>query len=317
VADQKKFGQTPGDAQSAGRAALRCDDWEAMLTDALDGQLAARERAAFDAHAQGCAGCSDQLAHAKQGQEWLLYLHSEPEIPAGLVSRILDKTAGAGAIPIPVIAGVPQGAGAAAAAIPWRRSFQETRLLMTVAMAFFSIAMTLNMAGVKLTSLRLADLRPATIGNSLSRQFYATRAQISKFYNNARFVYELESKMRELRRDSETPQATPPKKAEPSSRNGESQGPGLNAQEEPAGPGQPALNSVQETAVSGQRSTGGEARAQENRTPQVANAGMELRRTETREEKGTEVKELKVSDSEQAGPRRASESAGCDGRSLA
>jgi hypothetical protein len=298
VADQNKFGQQPEPARNAG--SLRCDDWEAMLADALDGQLGARDRAAFDAHAAGCAGCADLLAHARQGQEWLFYLHSEPEIPAALVSKILDKTTGAGAIPIPVIAGAAEGTGAAAAAaIPWRRSFQETRLLMTVAMAFFSIALTLNMAGVKLTSLRLADLRPAMIGNTLSRQFHQAGAQISKLYYNARLVYQLESKMREFRRDTETTQPAPPKKAEPSSRNEEQSEPGLNA------------------ALGNQRPAVSKEQAPQNRTPQAVNTGMELRRTGNEKQHGTEVNELNLSDNEQAGPRRIAATAGYDGRSLA
>lgn len=315
--DQNKFGQKPSGNPLTGRGSLGCDDWEAMLTDALDGQLSARDLAAFDAHAAECAGCADLLAHARQGQEWLVYLQGEPEVPAGLVSKILDKTAGAGAIPIPVIAGAEQGAAAAATAIPWRRSFAETRLLMTVAMAFFSIALTLNMAGVKLTSLRLADLRPASIGNSLSRQFYETRAQISKFYNNARFVYQLESKMRELRRDTETQPAAPQKKVEPSSRNDEGQGSGLRAQSsdesgqrpsmERSTAGDPQTISVRRLAVSAEK---------ENRQPQVVNTGIELRRSETQEEqRTTEVTNLTLLYNDEAGPRQ--KSAGCDGRSLA
>jgi hypothetical protein len=293
VADQNKFGQKPDATPLAGHGMLRCDDWETMLTDALDGQLSARDLAAFDAHAAGCAGCSDLLAHARQGQEWLVYLHSEPEVPAGLVSKIIDKTAGAGAIPIPVIAGAAEGAGAAVAAIPLRRSFQETRLLMTVAMAFFSIALTLNMAGIKLGSLRLADLRPATIGNSLSRQFHQAGAQISKFYYNARFMYQLESKMRELRRDTETPQPAPQKKVEPSSRNDEPPGSGLRAHSS----GKPAIESGQ---------------------PQTIHAGIEFRRAPTHKENATtEVKELNLLHNEEAGPRRIAANAGCDGRSLA
>jgi hypothetical protein len=319
VADQNKFGQKPdtGRGETRGTGPLRCDDWEAMLTDALDGELGARERAAFEAHAGKCAGCADLLAHARQGQEWLEYLHSEPEIPASLVSKILDKTAGAGAIPVPLVAGVPQGAGAAAA-IPWRRSFQETRLLMTVAMAFFSIALTLNMAGIKLTSLRLADLRPTTIGNSLSRSFYAKWGQVSRFYNNARFVYQLESKMRELRRDSDTAQPAPQKKVEPSSRNGESQGPGLSAQssEEPGGISQPALNGVQRSALSTQAgTTGGEP--SQNRQPHALNTSVEFRGTGEQKQHGTEVKKLNLLDKTEAGPRRTTAAAGCDGRSLA
>jgi hypothetical protein len=304
VAEQNQFGSKPDATPRSGRPTLRCEDWEGMMADALDQALSARDQAAFDAHAAGCPGCGDLLEHAKRGQEWLVYLHAEPEVPAGLVSKILDKTTGAGAIPIPVIAGAEQGAGAAATAIPWRRSFQETRLLMTVAMAFFSIALTLNMAGVKLTSLRLADLRPSTIGNTLSRQFYSTWGQISKFYNNARFVYQLESKVRELRRDSETTQPAPQKKVEPSSRNGEEPGSGLRAQNSVQGTVQGTGYSVQGSV---RRSALGVQRSAFGVPPQA----------EQDEKQGTEVKDLNFAGQEEAGPRRIDGTAGNDGRSLA
>jgi hypothetical protein len=305
VAEQNQFGQKPATTPRGGQPTLRCEDWEGMLADALDQALSARDQAAFDAHAAGCTGCSDLLAHARQGQEWLGFLHAEPEVPAGLVSKILDKTTGAGAIPIPVIAGAEQGAGAAATAIPWRRSFQETRLLMTVAMAFFSIALTLNMAGVKLTSLRLADLRPSTIGNTLSRQFYSTWGQISKFYNNARFVYELESKVRELRRDSETPQPAPQKKVGPSSRNEEEPGSGLRAQ-----------NGVRRSALGVQDGASGVPRTAFGVQSSIPRTAFGVPPTE-REIQGTEVEDLNFAGNEEAGPRRMAGIAGNDGRSLA
>jgi Putative zinc-finger len=202
MAEQNKFGQKP--------EGLRCEEWEALLTDALDGLLPAREAAAFRAHSDSCAGCADLLAHAEQGREWLEYLHTEPDVPDGLVGKILDRTMGAGSVPLPVVAGA-QGTGAVAMTMPFRRSFQEARLLMTVAMAFFSIALTLNLVlGVKVTSLRLADLRPSAIGSTLSRQFYGARGQVVRYYQNLRFVYQLESRMRELRRDVETPAAGQP-----------------------------------------------------------------------------------------------------------
>jgi hypothetical protein len=197
VADESKFGQKPG-------SSLKCEDWEALLTDALDGLLPAGQTAAFHAHSDTCANCGDLLAHAKQGQEWLGYLHDEPEIPAGLIGKILEKTVGAGGVPLPVVAGAGVAAGGGALAMPWRRNFHEARLLMTVAMAFFSIALTLNLMGVKPGSFRLADLRPSQIGNTLSRQFYGARSSVVRYYDHLRFVYELESRTRELRRDVET-----------------------------------------------------------------------------------------------------------------
>ena len=206
MADESKFGKKPG---SVAGGAMRCEDWEAQLTDALDGLLPAGQAAAFAAHAAGCENCGDLLAHVKQGQEWLTYLHEEPEIPSGLVAKIVEKTLGAGGVPIPVVAaGVPATAGGGVAmAMPWRRSFHETRLLMTVAMAFFSLALTLNLVtGGHLTSLRLADLRPSQIGNTLSREFYGARSSVVRYYDNMRLFYRLQTRMRELRRDVEQPQ---------------------------------------------------------------------------------------------------------------
>ena len=207
MADENKFGTMPGAAPGGG--GLRCEEWEALLADALDGLLPAGEAAAFRMHSETCANCGDLLKHAGQGREWLGYLHTEPEVPAGLIGRILDKTVGVGGMPLPVVAQASQGAGSLAMVTPWRRSFHETRLLMTVAMAFFSIALTLNLVGVKLGSLRLADLRPSQIGSTLSRQFFTARGSVVRYYDNLRFVYQLQSRMRELRRDVETQPQTP------------------------------------------------------------------------------------------------------------
>lgn len=296
MADRNKFGPMPDATRGSG--GLRCEEWEALLVDALDGSLPASDRAAFTAHSEGCAGCADLLAHARQGQEWLEYLHTEPEVPAGLVSKILDKTVGAGAIPVPVLVGPEQGAGAAVAALPIRRSFHETRLLMTVAMAFFSIAVTLNMAGVKLSNVRLADLRPATIGNTLSRQFYGAQRQVVQFYDNMRFVYQLESKMRELRRDAETPQQqqqTPAKPA-PAKPNGDKDG-RLN-------PG-PARGEMLNASQKTQRSA---LRMQHVELTAACTAGNSAE---------TEVDDLNSLGTHRAGPGRMAESAGNEGRSLA
>jgi hypothetical protein len=125
---------------------------------------------------------------------------------------------------LPVVA-AGQGAGAAAIAMPWRRNFHETRLLMTVAMAFFSIALTLNLIGVKVGDLSIADLKPSTIGSTLSRQFYAARGSVVRYYDNLRFVYQLESRMRELRRTVESaPSGSQQQKKQEPSKSGDKSG---------------------------------------------------------------------------------------------
>ena len=301
MADERQFGHEPGPGSG-----LRCEDWEALLTDALDGLLPEAQAAAFGAHSGSCANCGDLLAHAKQGQEWLAYLQGEPEVPASLVSKILDKTTGVGAIPVPVLAGASAGTGVAAVAVPWHRNFHETRLLMTVAMAFFSIALTLNMAGVKLTSLRLADLRPATIGNTLSRQFYGAREQVVKFYNNARFVYQLESKVRELRRDTQTQQQQQPQKKQPSG-NGDKKGLLAPAQ------GGEILNAQQRSALGARSSEADLAPGMADLSGQPSKRNeLCLRKTEIE----TEADAFHSLGPARAGQRR-DDTAGYEGRSLA
>jgi hypothetical protein len=79
------------------------------------------------------------------------------------------------------------------------RRFAEPRLLMTAAMAFFSIALTLNMTGVKLTDLRISNLRPSAVRSFMERRLTMASTPIIRYYDHLRLVYEVESRMRELR----------------------------------------------------------------------------------------------------------------------
>jgi Putative zinc-finger len=193
---------------------LRCDEWESLLADAMDGALSAADRAAFDRHQKECALCAQMLKETEQGRGWMEYLAVEPEVPAGLLNKILARTS----------SGAEQGVAAPALSLPTRpawhrvvlpavRQMLEPRLLMTAAMAFFSIALTLNLTGIKLSQLRAEDFQPSRLKANLTRQFYSTNAQVTKYYENLRLVYEMESKVRELRRTTETAPAAAPQEA--------------------------------------------------------------------------------------------------------
>jgi hypothetical protein len=75
----------------------------------------------------------------------------------------------------------------------------QPRLAMTAAMAFFSIALTLNLTGVRLSSLRASDLKPSSIMRSASQ----AKASVVRYTDNLRVVYELESRVRDLQRSSD------------------------------------------------------------------------------------------------------------------
>ena len=75
----------------------------------------------------------------------------------------------------------------------------QPRLAMTAAMAFFSIALTLNLTGVRLSGLRASDLKPSSILRSASQ----AKASVVRYTDNLRVVYELESRVRDLQRSSD------------------------------------------------------------------------------------------------------------------
>jgi DNA primase len=83
------------------------------------------------------------------------------------------------------------------------RRYAEPRLLMTAAMAFFSIAMTLNVTGVRLSDLRWSSLRPAAIRSVVERRLTMASTPIIRYYDHSRLVYEVQARMRDLHRAAE------------------------------------------------------------------------------------------------------------------
>ena len=194
-----------------------CGQWETLLVDALDGLLRPEDEAIFSSHMATCAACAAMFEEARRGREWLEFLAPEPEVPAYLLEKILVET-GHGKLDKLVVAGGPAAGNVLAMPPVWQRpgfaarmrSFAEPRLLMTAAMAFFSIALTLSMMGVRFDSFRMGDLRPTAVRSVLERRIMTASTPIVRYYDHLRFVYEVESRMKELRRTSESQQQQAP-----------------------------------------------------------------------------------------------------------
>jgi anti-sigma factor RsiW len=201
-----------------------CAVCEAMLPEAVDGTLTEAEQQAFDRHVAGCVRCSLELAEAQRGAAWLSMLKSKaPEPPAGLLERILAETGAALAsqAATPLIAPqtrdewatpyVPARSGGgwnsrwAAARMKLTEVFSfdaastlfQPRLAMTAAMAFFSLALTLNLTGVRLRDLRAANFSPSGVKRTVAD----AGASATRQFENLRVVYQVESRVSELRSD--------------------------------------------------------------------------------------------------------------------
>lgn len=86
-----------------------------------------------------------------------------------------------------------------------RKTVFEPRMALVAAMAFFSVSLTLNLVGVKLTSFRAADLEPQAMRRAVTRQYAEANARVVHYYENLRIVYEVESRVHQLRQAADSP----------------------------------------------------------------------------------------------------------------
>jgi hypothetical protein len=182
---------------------MQCNEFDLLLTDALDGVLSGAKLDRFQAHARICGTCGPLLADAEAGRNWLKSL-TEVEPPASLVTNILASTTGVDTQRLWAPARAPQPRVSwldrvqASLLEPIWGTVRQPRFAMSFAMAFFALSVGLTVAGVKPADLRSIDLRPAAIRHT----YYATQARVVRYYENVRIVYEVESRVREFRRSA-------------------------------------------------------------------------------------------------------------------
>jgi len=264
VVQVAEFNQFGNNQPSRSPDPAHCAQCEAMLTDALDRTLSTEEQSLFDRHLAICPDCSRMFIDARLGADLLLKLHdSRPEAPVGLLERILATSGPVTELPpissqqntllgLPTLvpAAIPGVSSGYASEVVYttgkvlpfrqrmvnafkfsnvRQGLMQPRLAMTAAMAFFSIALTLNLTGVRITDLRASDFTPS----SLKRTFYDTNARVVRSIDNLRVVYELESRVRDLQRDNNDSSTNPGSSPAQSTPSSDSQQNNQKPQEQP------------------------------------------------------------------------------------
>src|ERR1700730_8980431 len=195
---------------------MQCHEFDGLLSDALDGVLTGIQLDAFQAHARSCSACGPLLVEVEAGRNWLKDL-TEVEPPATLVTNILASTTGVDTqrLRVNVSAAQPRVSWIEKAEAWFSGTMQpiwgtvrQPRFVMSFGMAFFSLSVALSVLGVKPADLRSVSLRPA----ALRHAYYSTQARVVRYYENIRFVYEVESRVRELKRSVTPTEAAPVKK---------------------------------------------------------------------------------------------------------
>ena len=194
---------------------LQCAEFDALLSDALDEKLSGSKLEGFQAHAKVCTVCGPLMADVDAGKNWLKSLE-EVEPPDHMIENILVATTGIDSYRLRSRAtGRPQSSWLGrirnwgdVMMSPIVAMARQPRFAMSFGMAFFSLSISLSLAGVKLSDIRHVDLRPTAI----KRNYYETSGKVVKYYENIRFVYEIESRVREFKRATAPAETTPAKK---------------------------------------------------------------------------------------------------------
>ena len=195
---------------------MQCNEFDLVLTDALDGVLTGTQLDRFQAHARSCKACGPLFAEAEAGRNWLKEL-TEVEPPVSLVTNILASTTGVDTQRLrttvratqPRISWLERAqAWVSGSMEPIWATVRQPRFAMSFGMAFFALSVGLTVLGVKPADIRNVSLRPSAIRHT----YYNTQARVVRYYENIRFVYEVESRVREIKRSVAPAEPAPAKR---------------------------------------------------------------------------------------------------------
>ena len=178
---------------------MNCAELEGLICDYVDGTLAPTVRAEVDRHLSGCAACA-AMARDSAAAVGFIGRAATVEPPQELITRILFHS-------------------------PWRKyrsglfwkplnTLLQPRFAMSMALTILSLSMVVP----KVRPLQPRDLAPAQVWAGLEDRAYRLWARTQKFYDNLKFVYQIQSTLREWQQQiGERPgtEAPPEKAPEP------------------------------------------------------------------------------------------------------
>ncbi|HKR96972.1 MAG TPA: zf-HC2 domain-containing protein [Candidatus Angelobacter sp.] len=175
---------------------VECSEFEALLAEALDNALPEETRQSFEEHGRSCRVCGPLWTEAQEGLALMRSLE-QVEPPKNLVHNILAATS------------MTQVQATTAAAVPDKTGWLDrlrtgslggllhSRFAASFAMAFFSLSLTLTLAGVNISKV---DWHPSALRKSVVLGFTHVEAKVTSYYENLRLVYEVQARVRELRK---------------------------------------------------------------------------------------------------------------------
>lgn len=169
---------------------------ENLVSDYLDGRLAADRRGAVEEHLAACVACQELVTGVRQAVELCRSAEDLEPVP-WLVSRILIATTG------------ERKPTLREQVATFLRPVLQPRSVYMFAVAVFSLSFMINAAGINLRNLTMHDLNPRNWVYQAKRNGYLLYGRAEKYCYDLRVVYEIESRLRQLRAQPDETQPAP------------------------------------------------------------------------------------------------------------
>jgi hypothetical protein len=169
---------------------MTCADLEILLPDYLEGTLDVEQARSVEAHLAGCPACAEMARDARLAMAFMERA-ADVEPPPELLTRILDETG----------SGRHGALGRARGIRSWLSNLLgpvlQPRLVMGMALTILSFSMMARWAGISPRQLRASDMDPKKIWASLDDRAMRAWARSVKFYEDIKFVYEIQTRLRD------------------------------------------------------------------------------------------------------------------------
>lgn len=183
---------------------MSCPEFEILLSDYIDGTLDRATRDELDGHVAGCAACAEMFADANAAVAFMGRV-GPVALPPDLVTRIAYQAPRG-----PVFDPLQRRGFWGLLFGRWLQPLLQPRFAMGMAMTILSFAMLERCTGIQVQHIRPGDLNPARVWDGFEDRAMRTRDRAVKYYENLRVVYDIESRLRDLREDEPAASPTPP-----------------------------------------------------------------------------------------------------------
>ncbi len=176
---------------------MNCGEFEILLADYTDGTLEPAGGVALEQHASVCGGCRELLQDVL-GARAFLKSAAEVTPPSELITRIAYQA------PIGRTRQPFEKQGFfSRLATGWLQPILQPRLVMGMAMTVLSFAMLERCTGVRVQHIQAADLSPLRIWGGVEDKALRVKDRGVKYYENLRWVYEIETRLKSLKDQQE------------------------------------------------------------------------------------------------------------------